>query len=48
MNIEKRKKYYKIFTVIIMFIMFIFMCMYAAAQSFWIDELDWTVEYVAK
>lgn len=44
----KMKRYYKIFSVLILFIMFIIMCLYANSQSFWIDELDWTIDYLAK
>ena len=48
MNEIKKEKYYKIFGIATLSIMFIVMCLYAAKQSFWLDELDWTIEFLAK
>ena len=48
MNDAKKTKLYKIFSIVILVIMFLIMCLYASKQSFWIDELDWTVQFLAK
>ena len=42
------KSLYKIAGIALLLFMFVFMCYDAAKQSFWFDELDWTVAYVAK
>lgn len=38
----------KVLIVVILFALFILLCKYANTQSFWFDELDWTIEYLAK
>lgn len=38
---------YKIIGFIILLIMFVFMCLLSEKQSFWIDELDWTINIIA-
>ncbi len=43
---QKKSKIYNYLTIVILLIAFIFMCLFASKQSFWIDELDWTIEYL--
>lgn len=42
------KNLYKIISIILLFLMFAFMCYDASKQSFWIDELDWTISFFNK
>ena len=46
MGNTNNKKIYKILSIIILFIMLSILFKYANSQSFWIDELDWTVDYL--
>lgn len=48
MEIIKKNKLYKILSVTIVSFMFIFLCYYSYSKSFWLDELDWTIDYLAK
>ena len=41
-------KLYKILSILILIGMFIFMVMNGNNQSFWVDELDWTLSYMAR
>ena len=45
MKESNKKKLYNILSIILLSIMFIVMCLYASKQCFWVDELDWTIEF---
>ncbi len=47
MKKENKKKFYKIVSISLLVVMFLFMCFDAAKQSFWLDELDWTIDFIA-
>lgn len=47
MKINKNKLY-KIISAILLILMFIYLCYDACKQSFWIDELEWTIAFVNK
>ena len=46
-NINK-EKIYKVLSFIILFVVFGICCKYANKQSFGLDELDWTIDYLEK
>ncbi len=48
MEDSKKKNIYKLTSVIILCIMFLIMCLYASKESFWGDELDWTIKFLEK
>ena len=43
-----REKCYTILSFVILAIMFVIMCLNAGRESFWVDELDWTIGFLAK
>lgn len=43
-----QKKVYKLLGIVVISIMAIIMFKYSSTQSFWLDELDWTVDYLDK
>ena len=43
-----KKRIYNIISYTFLFIMFVIMCMNASRQSFWIDELDYCVEFISR